>query len=307
MVGPLGGNLRSGRARFLGWRWSGQLLVLTMLIRRGGLRRCGCACSPGGVELVRLRRGATASLRRSGAGESRLPGRGRRCFLQLRRRPDRRLPGAAAGRTAESLPAVVYLHGTGGDRAELRVQSTWLVARGAVALTITAPSAVTPTPRGLSPVALLRWQVQIQRRDVVAVRRALDLLSRRRDVDPARIGFVAGARRRAHRRDPRRRRAASASDRADVGSHRPRLGLHSPRTSGAASPDQALPRQHRPTALPPAGERLVARLQDGRNDAIVPRGAAHLRPCHTTRDAHPPVSTPATPSTTAPTATSSPG
>ena len=36
-------------------------------------------------------------------------------------------------------PAVVYLHGTGGDRTELLVPATWMAARGVVALTITMP------------------------------------------------------------------------------------------------------------------------------------------------------------------------
>src|SRR4051812_27340883 len=31
-------------------------------------------------------------------------------------------------------PAVVYLHGTGGDRTELLVPATWMAARGVVAL-----------------------------------------------------------------------------------------------------------------------------------------------------------------------------
>jgi len=95
------------------------------------------------------------------------------------------------------LPAVVYLHGAQGDRSELLVPSTWVAARGAIALTITAPSTASPEPSGLKGVRFLRWQVQIQARDVVAVRRAIDLLSRRKDVDPGRIGFVgwsAGAR-----------------------------------------------------------------------------------------------------------------
>jgi predicted esterase len=186
----------------------------------------------------------------------------------------------------QPLPAVVYLHGTGGDRAELLVQSTWLVARGAVALTITAPSAVTPTPRGLSPVALLRWQVQIQKRDVVAVRRALDLLSRRRDVDPARIGFVGWS--------------AGAHTGAILVGVEPRLRAIV-LMSGGIAPLSAY------TTLSPAALRAPIKhylgsidplhylrqastsslfLQDGRNDAIVPRAAlltfAHATP-HGTR------------------------
>jgi dienelactone hydrolase len=87
------------------------------------------------------------------------------------------------------LPAVVYLHGAQGDRSELLVQSTWIAARGAIALTITAPSSVVPEPQ-VKGVQFLRWQADIQKRDVVAVRRAVDLLSARPDVDPKRIGFV---------------------------------------------------------------------------------------------------------------------
>jgi carboxymethylenebutenolidase len=87
------------------------------------------------------------------------------------------------------LPAVVYLHGAGGDRQELLVPATWIAARGAVAMTITAPSEVAPEPR-VKGVPFLRWQAGIQERDVVAVRRALDVLAARKDVDPKRIGFV---------------------------------------------------------------------------------------------------------------------
>jgi dienelactone hydrolase len=88
------------------------------------------------------------------------------------------------------LAAVVYLHGAGGDRSELVVPSTWLAARGAIALVITAPSTVVPEPSGLKGVSFLRFQAQLQARDVVAVRRAVDLLAARKDVDPKRIGFV---------------------------------------------------------------------------------------------------------------------
>ena len=92
-------------------------------------------------------------------------------------------------------PAVVYLHGQGGDRQELLVPATWLAARGAVALTLTAPSSAGGTPEeGLDE---LRRQRDLAVADVVAVRRALDLLAERADVDPERLGFVgysAGAR-----------------------------------------------------------------------------------------------------------------
>jgi len=180
------------------------------------------------------------------------------------------------------LPAVVYLHGAGGDRTEFLVRAVWLAARGAVTLTITAPSAVTPAPRGLAPVADLRWQVQLQARDVVAVRRAIDLLRRRRDVDPNRIGFVGWS--------------AGARTGAILAGVEPRLGAVV-LVSGGANPISSYTAQ-----APPSLRSAVARylgsadplryirgarpsrlfLQDGRRDRIVPRRAlvalAHAAP-----------------------------
>ena len=100
----------------------------------------------------------------------------------------------AAGK--KKRPAVIYLHGSNGDRTTMVVPATWMAGRGAVGLTITAPSSTAPTTKA-SPTALLRRDVGFEERDVVAVRRAIDLLRKRPDVDPNRIGFVgwsAGAR-----------------------------------------------------------------------------------------------------------------
>ena len=171
------------------------------------------------------------------------------------------------------LPAVVYLHGAGGDRTELLVPATWLAARGAVALTITAPSAVTPTPNGLTPVADLRWQVELQSRDVLAVRRAIDLLARRPDVDPRRIGFVGWS--------------AGAHTGAIVAGVEPRLRAVV-LMSGGANPISAYAAQA-PRSLRPAVRRYLGKidplrylprarrealfLQDGRRDSVVPRRA----------------------------------
>jgi dienelactone hydrolase len=93
-------------------------------------------------------------------------------------------------------PAVVYMHGGGGDRTELLVPATWLAARGAVTLALTAPSAAGVGTKG-SDLERLRRSRDLGVADVVAVRRALDLLAEREDVDAERLGFVgwsAGAR-----------------------------------------------------------------------------------------------------------------
>ncbi len=95
------------------------------------------------------------------------------------------------------VPAVIYLHGAGGDRRELLVPASWLAAHDAIALTLTAPSASATKPSGLAPAAALRWERDMQIRDVVAVRRAVDQLRSMPHVDRGRIGFVgwsAGAR-----------------------------------------------------------------------------------------------------------------
>src|SRR4051812_19845123 len=96
--------------------------------------------------------------------------------------PGGRIPGFLVlppGRP-RGLPAVLLLHGSGGDRAQFLPLGEWIAARGAVALTITAPSSsAPPPPRGESPEAELRRQRRIAVADVVAARRAVDVLARR--------------------------------------------------------------------------------------------------------------------------------
>ena len=179
-----------------------------------------------------------------------------------------RSPGAR-GR----LPAVVYLHGAGGDRKELLVLSTWLAARGATALVITAPSTASPQPAGLKGVPFLRWQAQIQTRDVVAVRRGVDLLAARKDVDPKRIGFV-GWSSGAHTGgilagvEPRLRAVVLMSGGVAPVSAYTSLAAPSQRASirrylGSIDPLRYLPRAAPGSVL----------LEDGRKDEIVPRKA----------------------------------
>ncbi len=76
-------------------------------------------------------------------------------------------------RTPGRHPAVLFLHGSGGDRRDLIVDAALLAKRGAVTMTISQPNDV-PTYRPL----------------VVNARRALDLLVARSDVDSKRLGVV---------------------------------------------------------------------------------------------------------------------
>jgi dienelactone hydrolase len=78
------------------------------------------------------------------------------------------LPPKRGGRHA----AVVYLHGSGGTRLDLVTFAAKLSLRGAVTMSLDVP------------------QSDAYRPMVVDVRRALDLLGRRLDVDPKRIGIV---------------------------------------------------------------------------------------------------------------------
>lgn len=92
----------------------------------------------------------------------------------------------AAGRR----PAAIFLHGASGDRSQMLLQAVWLAGRGAVTMTLTAPSTTVDRPANVSPEAALRGQHELAVRDVVAVRRAVDALSARSDVDPGRIGLL---------------------------------------------------------------------------------------------------------------------
>ena len=172
------------------------------------------------------------------------------------------------------LPGVVYVHGSGGDRRELLVPATWLAARGAVALVLTAPStnAATPSPNASAP-AELRRQRDIAVADVVAARRAVDVLRSLSDVDPSRIGYVgwsAGARTGAlvAGAEPRIRALVLMSGGAlPVSAYAARapasLRAAISRTLGEIDPLKWIARARPGTLL----------LEDGRKDGIVPRAA----------------------------------
>jgi uncharacterized protein len=171
-------------------------------------------------------------------------------------------------------PAAVVLHGAGGTREELLVHAMWLAGRGAVVLVPTAPSAAGGTStRGLSPARALQRQRDLAVADVVAVRRALDVLAARPDVDSSRLGFLGYS--------------AGARTGAVLAGVEPRLDALV-LWSGGASPVQEYAAQAPPALRPQVRRllgavdplRLVGRarpgtllLQDGRSDETVPRRA----------------------------------
>lgn len=86
-------------------------------------------------------------------------------------------------------PAVLYLHPSGSDRTLFLEAALWLAARGVVTMTITAPSRG-DAANDLPPREALELFQQQGVRDVIAARRALDVLAERADVDAGRLGVV---------------------------------------------------------------------------------------------------------------------
>jgi dienelactone hydrolase len=172
-------------------------------------------------------------------------------------------------------PAAVFLHGAGGDRQQLLVHAMWLAGRGAVTLALTAPSAAAGADEseGLSPRQALRRQRDLTVADAVAVRRGLDLLSARPDVDPGRLGFLgysAGARTGAllagaePRLDALVLWSGGASPVAEYAAQAPAaLRADVRRLLGEVDPLRQIRRARRGVLL----------LQDGRRDEVVPQAA----------------------------------
>jgi dienelactone hydrolase len=170
-------------------------------------------------------------------------------------------------------PAVIYVHGQGGDRGQFLPEARSLAARGFVALTLTAPSSTAVRSAGLAPLQVLRRERRIAEQDVLAVRRAVDLLGARRDVDPGRIGYVgwsAGAR--------------TGALVAGVDRRLHAIVLMSGGSIPVSEYAAAAPAQLRAPITRILGRidplRLIARarpgsllLQDGRRDEVVPRAA----------------------------------
>jgi dienelactone hydrolase len=92
--------------------------------------------------------------------------------------------------TDGKVPAVVFLHGSGGDREEQLGTAVKLAKRGAVALTITAPSGAKTPPAGATGAELVRWQGGTIADDVIAARRGFDVLADDDRVDAEKFGLV---------------------------------------------------------------------------------------------------------------------
>jgi dienelactone hydrolase len=176
-------------------------------------------------------------------------------------------------KSVRNVPAVLYLHGAGEDRRRFLLPAAWLAGRRAVGMTITLPSSLAgKEPLGLTPQQRLDRSRRIFVADVIAVRRAVDLLQRLPQVDRSRIGLVGWS--------------LGARVGAVAAGAEPRLRAVV-LMSGGASPVSDFVKQAPPsfrkqvraelTTIDPL--RWIARshapilLQDGRKDTVVPRAA----------------------------------
>ena len=87
-------------------------------------------------------------------------------------------------------PGLVLVHGSGADRSELLGAAVALAMRGFVALTITEPSSGHPPPVPRTNRQLVLETRAVTRKDVIAVRRAADVLATLPTVDPRRLGYL---------------------------------------------------------------------------------------------------------------------
>ena len=170
-------------------------------------------------------------------------------------------------------PAVILMHGSGGNRQELVVQATWLAGRGAVALTIDSPFAREPNLKVPDGVPGLRVERALIVRNVIELRRAVDVLRDQSYVDGDRIGYLGFS--------------AGARTGAILAGNEDRIVAYD-LISGGSAPVSEVTKVVPPDARVEVGEILEdvdpltqirraapARLlfQDGRRDEIVPRAA----------------------------------
>jgi predicted esterase len=173
----------------------------------------------------------------------------------------------------EPRPAVVFLHGSGGDRTQMLTPAAWLAARNVVTLTLTEPSTAHPPAQQSEPAKAIDAQRDGVVRDVVAVRRALDVLRSLDVVDGDRMGYLgwsAGAKLGTF--------LAAEDDRVDA------LALLSAGADKLSDFVANAPAAYKQQVKQVLGSvdplRYVAwakpgsvLLEDGRNDEIVPRSA----------------------------------
>jgi dienelactone hydrolase len=170
-------------------------------------------------------------------------------------------------------PAVVLMHGAGGDRRELLGLAAGLAARGIVGITIDSPVArlqVQTLPPGLPGV---RRRTALLEQEVVDLRRSVDVLQARPEVDPKRLGFLGFS--------------AGARSGAILSGVEPRIGSFV-LISGGADPVSAFVRGAGPVLrgqlipllrpVDPLRWIHLARpntifFQDGKRDEVVPRSA----------------------------------
>jgi predicted esterase len=179
---------------------------------RRGLLLAAAALAAGGVALLLV-----AALAVGGGSHSALPPSlarlydyDRRASLHLtdRRIPNRRIPvvlhdvsfgDGRGGRVHAYLcvppgtgpfGGVVLVPGSGGRQVDFLIECVQLAAKGAVAMSMVTPfiRGVPPGPSATIPSA--RYYLAHFEDNVVAIRRALDLLAARKDVDPRRLGLA---------------------------------------------------------------------------------------------------------------------
>ena len=109
--------------------------------------------------------------------------------------PDDRIPAFLVEPTTPGRhPAVVFLHGAGGSRDNFVGEAIAVAQRGLVGLALTSAYERSTDERvraNTEPVSVDR---ALELRAVVDVRRAVELLRSRSDVDPERIGFLGYSR-----------------------------------------------------------------------------------------------------------------
>lgn len=95
-----------------------------------------------------------------------------------------------AAPAAQRMAGVVMLHGAPGSTANLDPRAVYIARKGAVVLGIDAAFA-RRDPQ--DPLSFTRRDADEQIQTIVDLRRAVDVLSARPEVDPGRLGFVGGS------------------------------------------------------------------------------------------------------------------